>query len=69
MARANIRIGPITQFWTSDWPRISVLGTAARRFSYRTLASGGYIMTISPAAIGTLVVPTLRRLITPSIPG
>ena len=49
-ARVNIRIGPTTQFCTSDRPRTLVIGedlaAAPRNF---TLASGGYIMRIRPS--------------------
>ncbi len=37
--------------------------------SYFTLVNGGYIITISPTAIGMDVVPTLNRLRNGTIPG
>jgi len=53
-----MRIGPRIQFCSSD-------SSMTRRFcntfpisSYRTLARGGYIMTIKPIAMGMEVVPT-----------
>ena len=60
MARTNIRIGPITQFCTSDRPSIFQLRKTSPSSSYFTLASGGYIIRIRPMAIGILVVPDLE---------
>ena len=37
--------------------------------SYRTLVKGGYIMTMSPTAIGMEVVPMLKRFRNGTIPG
>jgi len=56
-ASANISAGPITQFCSSDSPRILRLRNTSPSRSYCTLASGGYIIRISPTAIGMLVVP------------
>ena len=57
-ASANIRIGPTTQFWTRDSPRTFPLRKTRGSSSYRTFASGGYIIRMSPIAIGIEVVPT-----------
>ncbi|OPY61855.1 MAG: hypothetical protein A4E57_04103 [Syntrophorhabdaceae bacterium PtaU1.Bin034] len=57
MARTNMKIGPITQFCTSDRPRTLTFLNTSPRSSYLTLAKGGYIMRIRPMAIGTLMVP------------
>ncbi len=56
-ARTNIRIGPMTQFCTSDRPRTLKFLNTSPSSSYFTLASGGYIMRIRPMAMGILVVP------------
>ncbi|MNZ73600.1 hypothetical protein D3C78_920140 [compost metagenome] len=58
MANKNIRIGPITQFCTNDSSRTFQSLNTRPSFSYFTFASGGYIMTIRPMAMGTEVVPT-----------
>src|ERR1035438_3294532 len=68
-ARANIRIGPTTQFWTSDKPSTRVSRKTSRSSSYRTLVKGGYIITMSPTAIGIEVVPILKRFRNGTIPG
>ena len=47
-ARANIRMGPITQFWTKDRIRTLVSLNTRPSSSYRTLAKGGYIIKIRP---------------------
>ena len=57
MASTNIRIGPITQFCTSDNPSTFQSRNTSPSSSYFTLASGGYIMRISPMAMGMFVVP------------
>ena len=57
-ARTNIRTGPTIQFWTSDRPRTFVSLNTLCSSSYRTFASGGYIIRMSPIAIGIDVVPT-----------
>jgi hypothetical protein len=56
IARANMRIGPIIQFCTSDRPRILKFLNTLPSSSYLTFARGGYIIRISPIAIGMLVV-------------
>ena len=57
-ARTNIRTGPTIQFWTSDRPSTFVFRNTVCSSSYRTFASGGYIIRMSPIAIGIEVVPT-----------
>ena len=61
-ASPNISSGPITQFWTSDNASTRVLRKTSPSSSYFTLASGGYIIRISPTAIGIDVVPTDSRV-------
>jgi len=68
-ARPNIRSGPIIQFWTSDRARTRVFLKTSGSSSYFTFASGGYIMRMSPTAIGIEVVPTERRVMPRAIPG
>jgi len=62
-ASANIRRGPISQFWASDRPRIFQSRKTRPISSYFTFARGGYIIRMSPIAIGMFVVPTSNRLI------
>ena len=62
-ARTNIRTGPTIQFWTSERPRTFVFWNTFPSSSYFTFASGGYIMRMSPTAIGIEVVPTERPVI------
>ena len=69
MARTNIRIGPITQFWRRESPTIFRSRKTSPISSYFTLAKGGYIIRMSPTAIGMLVVPTWNELMNPSTPG
>ncbi len=69
IASENIRIGPIIQFWTKDKTRILKSRNTSKSSSYFTFANGGYIINISPRAIGILVVPTWKRLINNSMPG
>ncbi len=57
-ANRNIRIGPMTQFWTSDTPSTFQSRNTSPSSSYFTLASGGYIIKINPSAMGMFVVPT-----------
>jgi hypothetical protein len=57
-ASANISTGPIIQFCTNDSVSTLVFRNTSPNSSYFTLASGGYIITISPMAMGILVVPT-----------
>ena len=65
----NMRSGPTIQFCTSESPRIRLLRNTSCNSSYRTLVNGGYIITISPTAIGMEVVPTLKRFKKGTIPG
>lgn len=60
-ANANISTGPTSQFCTSDSTRIFRSRKTSPSRSYRTLASGGYIISTRPIAIGTFVVPTWAR--------
>ena len=53
-----MRTGPITQFWTRESPSTFLFLKTSPISSYFTLAKGGYIMRISPMAMGILVVPT-----------
>ena len=48
------------QFWISERTRIFLLRKTSPNSSYRTLASGGYIMRMRPAAMGIEVVPMLK---------
>ena len=56
IARVNIRTGPIIQFWMRESPRILKLRNTPPNSSYFTFASGGYIISIKPMAMGILVV-------------
>ena len=69
IASTNIRTGPMTQFWTSDRPSTLRLRKTSPSSSYRTFARGGYIIRISPMAIGMFVVPTWNRTMKRSTPG
>ncbi len=69
IARPNMRIGPMIQFWTRDNMSTRVLRNTGPSFSYLTLASGGYIIRMRPMAIGMLVVPTWNKLRTSLMPG
>jgi hypothetical protein len=62
-ARPNMRSGPMTQFCTSDKVITRLLRKTLPSSSYRTFASGGNIIRMSPMAIGIEVVPTLIRSI------
>ena len=62
IASTNIRMGPTTQFCTSDRPSTRLSRKTSASSSYRTFVNGGYIITINPIAIGMEVVPTLNRL-------
>ena len=62
-------IGPITQFCISDRERIFAFLNTFPNSSYFTFARGGYIISISPAAIGIFVVPLLNLLQNETIPG
>jgi hypothetical protein len=63
IARVNIRTGPIIQFWIRESPRILKLRNTPPSSSYFTFASGGYIISIKPIAIGILVVLSGRDFI------
>jgi|GEM_PF-6977868 len=69
MARTNMSAGPMSQFCASDSPRIFLLRKTSGISSYFTLAKGGYIMRMRPAAMGMFVVPTWKRLMNCSTPG
>ncbi len=58
-ASTNMRVGPMSQFCTSESVRILVFEKTRGISSYFTFASGGYIMRMRPAAIRRLVVPTV----------
>src|SRR5512133_60161 len=68
-ARRNMSTGPITQFCTSDSPSIFVFLNTSGNSSYFTFASGGYIITIRPTAMGIFVVPLEREFQKSAIPG
>ena len=63
MARKNMTNGPMTQLSRSDILKTFVSLKTLPIFPYRTLAKGGYIITISPIARGILVVPEENELI------
>ena len=48
----------MTQFCTRESPRTRQLRNTLPSSSYLTLASGGYIIRMSPMAMGMEVVPT-----------
>ena len=52
----------MTQFCTSDSPSTFQLRNTSPSSSYFTLASGGYIIRISPMAMGMLVVSTWKTV-------
>jgi hypothetical protein len=56
IARENISTGPIIQFCTRERPRILKFWKTPPSSSYFTFANGGYIIRISPMAIGMFVV-------------
>ncbi len=62
-ARRNISTGPTTQFWTTERPSTFLSRKTSPSSSYRTFASGGYIIKISPMAMGIDVVPTENPVI------
>jgi hypothetical protein len=68
-ASANMRIGPTSQFCTSERTRTFPFLKTSGNSSYRTLASGGYIIKTSPMAMGIDVVPTLMRPRAGTTPG
>ena len=61
--------GPITQFWMRERPITFLSLNTSPISSYFTLANGGYIIRMSPTAIGILVVPTWKELMKLSTPG
>ena len=58
-ASPNMSSGPMIQFCTSDSVSTRLLPKTLPSSSYRTFASGGYIISTRPMAIGMEVVPTL----------
>ena len=52
----------MTQFCTSDSPSTFQLRNTSPSSSYFTLASGGYIIRISPMAMGMFVVSDLEAV-------
>ena len=68
-ARPNISSGPTTQFCKSDTASTRQSRKTSPSSSYFTFASGGYIITISPSAMGMFVVPIDSRLTADSAPG
>ena len=64
-----MRTGPMSQFCTSERPSTFLLRKTSCSSSYRTLVKGGYIITISPTAMGMEVVPMLKRLRNGTTPG
>ena len=61
-ASTNMRIGPMTQFCTSDNPSTFQLRNTSPSSSYFTFASGGYIIRMRPSAMGMLVVSSSLKL-------
>ena len=59
-ANTNISTGPRTQFWNSDSASTRLSAKTRGSSSYFTFARGGYIIRISPMAMGMLVDPTDR---------
>ena len=64
-----MRIGPTIQFWTRESPRTFPFRKTRGSSSYRTFARGGYIIRMSPIAIGIEVVPTDIRSSIGTTPG
>ena len=62
MASTNIRIGPITQFCTSDNPNTFQSRNTSPSSSYFTFASGGYIIRIKPDGNGDVRRPHLETV-------
>ena len=69
IASRNISTGPTIQFWISERPSTFQSLKTRPISSYRTLARGGYIIRISPTAMGMLVVPTENRFQKVAMPG
>ena len=53
--------GPYDPVLHERKPRFRLLRKTSCNSSYRTLVNGGYIMRMSPTAIGIEVVPMLKR--------
>src|SRR5574344_1683340 len=66
---ANISTGPTTQLRTSDVVSTFLSANTLPNSSYFTLASGGNIINISPAANGKFVEPTSKCPQKSTIPG
>src|SRR5664280_2919279 len=64
-----MRTGPIIQFCIKESERIFMFLKTLPSSSYLTFARGGYIIRMSPAAIGILVVPLLNLFQKSAIPG
>jgi hypothetical protein len=62
-------MGPIIQFKNNDAPNTFAFLKTSPKFSYRTLANGGYIINIKPIANGILVVPLEKELMNPEEEG
>ena len=69
MARINIKIGPRNQFKTRDALSRRKFRNTSPSSSYFTFASGGYIIRMSPKAMGRFVVPTWPSCIRVAILG
>src|SRR5918997_202755 len=69
MARKNMSTGPMSQFCRRERPRMRQLRKTSPSSSYRTLAKGGYIIKIRPAAMGREVVPTVKDSVKSATPG
>ena len=69
IAKKNINVGAIIQFINMDIAKMRLSLNTLGRSSYRTLAKGGYIMSIKPIAIGILVEPYWKELINPPTSG
>src|SRR3546814_19673455 len=63
IARRNISTGPMIQLSNKEMLSTFVSLKTFPRFSYFTLAKGGYIIRMRPMARGTLVVPLLKELL------
>ena len=64
-----MRTGPIIQFWMRERERIFMFLKTLPSSSYLTLARGGNIIRMSPAAIGIFVVPLLNLFQKSAMPG
>ena len=67
MAKRNIKIGPMIQFRNSERLTTFKFVNTFPKCSYRTFASGGYIIVISPIAMSRFVVPSWKWLMKTSI--